>query len=73
MTAGVKLLRKNNAPLWKGCFQTTVVLTVEQTASDYFPALFSRRPKGGGIILQIVCQKKNHTPGGYQWIIKIKI
>lgn len=72
MTAGVKLLRKNNAPLWKGCFQTTVVLTVEQTASDYFPALFSRRPKEG-IILQIVCQKKNHTPGGYQWIIKIKI
>lgn len=61
MTAGVKLLRKNNAPLWKGCFQTTVVLTVEQTASDYFPALFSRRPKGGDYFADSMSEKKSYT------------
>lgn len=48
MTAEAKRLgKKKSVILLKGYFQITIVLTVEETCSDYWPALFSEMPKGG--------------------------
>lgn len=49
--------KKNNAPLWKGCFQTTVLLTVEKATEDYFPALLSQQGLRGDYFVDMVSEK----------------
>lgn len=70
MTTGVKLLRKQNK-LLKGYFQTTIVLTVENTCLDYWPALLNGMPTGGLFYREYVRKSTNHVT--INWVIKIQI